>query len=148
MFHYPTLASFATRSTFPLALVPYLWHNIPGMRRWIGFFIAMAIGAAGGLFYGWVVDPVKYIDTTPNSLRIDYQSDVTLMVAEIYKSEQNLPNAIQRLKLLGDNPPAELVSQALAFGQEHGYSQSDLENISALLQAVRSWNPMLGTLTP
>jgi hypothetical protein len=118
------------------------------MKRWIGFFIALVIGAAGGLLYGWVVDPVKYVDTAPNSLRIDYQSDYTLMVAEIYGSEKNLPNAIQRLALLGDTAPVELVQKALTFAQEHGYSENDLASMSALLRALQSWNPILGTLTP
>jgi hypothetical protein len=118
------------------------------MRRWIGFLIAMAIGAAGGLFYGWVVNPVKYVDTTIDSLRIDYQSDYVLMVAETFKSDASVPNAIRNLEMLGDAPPAELVQKALNFARQHGYSDNDLATMTALLQALQSWNPILGTLTP
>ena len=134
--------------TFPLASLPFLWHNILDMRRWIGFLIAMAIGAAGGLFYGWVVNPVKYVDTTLDSLRIDYQSDYVLMVAETFKTDASVPNAIHNLEQLGDASPVKLVQTALKFATEHGYSDNDLATMTALLQALQAWNPMLGTLTP
>jgi hypothetical protein len=133
---------------FPLASPPLLWHNIRDMRRWIGFLIAMAIGAAGGLFYGWVVNPVKYVDTTLDSLRIDYQSDYVLMVAETFTSDASVPNAIHNLEQLGDATPVELVQKALNFAREHGYSDNDLATMTALLQALQAWNPILGTLTP
>jgi hypothetical protein len=118
------------------------------MRRWIGFFIAMAIGAAGGLFYGWVVNPVKYVDTTIDSLRIDYQSDYVLMVAETFKSEGSVPNAIQCLRFLGENPPVEQVQRAIDFAHEQGYSENDLTTLNTLLKTLQAWNPILGTLTP
>jgi hypothetical protein len=51
------------------------------MSRWTRFLIAIAVGLALGLLYGWVLSPVKYVDTTPNTLRADYQTDYVLMVA-------------------------------------------------------------------
>ena len=116
--------------------------------RWIGFLIAMAIGAAGGLFYGWVLDPVEYINTTPNSLRIDYQSDYTLMVAEIYHGEKSMPNVVNLLQWLGKSSPLEYVEQALKFAEQQGYSEQDLLTLRDLHTALQSWNPMLGTLVP
>jgi len=118
------------------------------MTRWFGFLLAMAVGAAGGLFYGWVIDPVKYIDTTPDALRIDYRSDYVLMTAEVFQVEENLPDAIRRLALLDDASPVQIVSQALEFAEQHGYSPEDLAAMRFLYQALQSWNPVLGTLTP
>jgi hypothetical protein len=37
---------------------------------------------ARGLLYGWMVNPVRYVNTTPDTLRADYQLDYVLMVAE------------------------------------------------------------------
>jgi len=39
------------------------------MARWIRFFLAIAVGIAGGLFYGWWVNPVEYVNTSPDTLR-------------------------------------------------------------------------------
>lgn len=118
------------------------------MMRWIGFLIALALGAAGGLLYGWVIDPVKYVDTTPNSLRIDYKSDFVLMVAEIYQKDGNMPTAIRQLSLLGEEAPIEYVILALQFAEQHGYTESDILKIQNLHDALQYWNPILGTLAP
>ena len=118
------------------------------MKRWIYFFIAIAIGAAGGLFYGWVLNPVKYVDTLPDSLRIDYKSDYVLMVAETYKAENSMPNVVRRLAQLGEEQPIEIVRQALTFAENQGYGEADVTTLRNLLEALQSWNPILGTLVP
>ena len=117
------------------------------MARWIAFFIAIAIGAAGGLLYGWLVNPVKYIDTSPGSLRIDYKSDYVLMVAESYRADGNLALAVQRLSGL-EGQPVESVSQAVVFAEEHGYGETDLTAMKSLLEALRNWNPSGETPSP
>lgn len=98
--------------------------------------------------YGWVIDPVEYVNTTPSLLRIDYQSDYVLMVAEVYHTEKSLPSAINQLHWLGKNTPLEYVEQALKFGEEQGYSEKDLLTLHDLQSALESWNPILGTLVP
>ncbi|HSL45503.1 MAG TPA: hypothetical protein VK897_18860, partial [Anaerolineales bacterium] len=67
------------------------------MARRIGFIIAILIGLAGGLYYGWVVNPVNYVDTTIDTLRPDYQTDYVLMVAEAYHANLDLDLAARRL---------------------------------------------------
>ena len=47
--------------------------------RWILFIFAILVGAGLGLLYGWVINPVDYVDTTPDTLRIDYKTDYVLM---------------------------------------------------------------------
>lgn len=113
------------------------------MARWIAFFIAIAVGAAGGLLYGWLVNPVKYVDTSPSSLRIDFKSDYVLMVAESYRADGNLALAVQRLSGL-EEQPVESVSQAVAFAEEHGYGETDLTAMKSLLEALQNWNPSGG----
>ncbi len=95
------------------------------------------------MYYGWVVSPVEYVDTAPDSLRIDYKTDYVLMVAEAYHVEADLGLAVRRLALLGDNPPAETVAQATLFAVEQGYARTDLALIQALADALQSWNPSL-----
>jgi hypothetical protein len=118
------------------------------MSRWIRFFLAILVGIAAGLFYAWVINPVKYVDTTPESLRIDYKSDYVLMVAEAYNNEGNLPMAIRRLALLGNRPPLDLVHEATLFAQSHSYADNDVAQMVALSTALQKINPLLGTPTP
>jgi hypothetical protein len=61
-----------------LALPASLWDNTL-MIRWLTFLLAIAIGAAAGLYYGWVINPIRYIDAAPDSLRSDYKADYVLM---------------------------------------------------------------------
>lgn len=111
------------------------------MSRWIRFLIAIAIGAAGGMVYGWVVSPVEYVDTAPDSLRIDYKTDYVLMVAEAYRVENSLGTAVRRLALLGADSPQEIANQALVFATQIGYPDSDLALMQTLVQDLETWNP-------
>ena len=113
------------------------------MARWVRFILAILVGAAAGLFYGWVINPVNYVDTTPDSLRIDYQSDYVLMVAESYSAESDLAMAIRRLALLGNSPPADTVQQAILFAESQGYTDADIALMRTLYLDLQSWNPSL-----
>lgn len=113
------------------------------MFRWISFFIAILVGLGIGLFYGWVVNPVEYIDTAPNSLREDYQTDYVLMVAEAYHVEDNLALAVRRLALLGGEVPEAIVQRASRQAEELGYVDRDLELMQTLQRDLLSWNPSL-----
>ena len=99
------------------------------------------IGIGLGLAYGWLGNPVEYVDTSPDSLRIDYKTDYILMVAEAYQLEEDLPLAIRRLALLGATPPVDLVDQAISFAQKAGYIDSDLELMQALLNDLQAFGP-------
>ncbi len=104
--------------------------------RWVRFILVIIIGIAAGLYYGWVLNPVKYVDAPPDTLRIDFKSDYALMVAEAYHQDQDLEMAQQRLAIFSA-APVELVNQAIEFGQEHGYAEQDLVEMRALLEALQ-----------
>ncbi len=131
-----------------------MWHNTLIMGRWIRFILVVVVGIGLGLFYGWVIDPVKYVDTTPDSLRIDYKSDYVLMVAEAYNSERDLGLAVSRLALLGAKAPADIVQQAVLFGLKKDsngkqfYIDADVALMQALLQALQTNLPSSGTPSP
>jgi hypothetical protein len=118
------------------------------MRRWIWFFIVVLLGVASGLYYGWVINPVKYVDTTPAKLRSDYQTDYILMVAEVYQAEGDLDLAARRLAVLGDSPPAEIVRQAMILAAQIPYADSDQDLLSQLASALQTWTPSLGASQP
>ena len=105
--------------------------------RWLAFLLAIAVGVGLGLYYGWVVSPVAYVDTAPNTLRADYKADYVLMVAEAYQADGDLPAARRALALLG-NTPAASVQAAITFGTAHGYASQDLYALQQLLAALQS----------
>jgi len=118
------------------------------MRRWGLFFIVMAIGATAGMYFGWVENPVKYVDTAPDSLRMDYKTDYVLMVAEAYRVENNLSLAARRLALLGTDTPEVTVSQALEFARQIDYNDNDILLIQSLAEGLKTWNPSLEVPPP
>lgn len=118
------------------------------MSRWIGFLLAIAVGIGLGLLYGWVINPVEYTDTAPNTLRIDYKTDYVLMVAEAYQTENDLPLALRRLALLGAEPPQQMVQQALLFARQAGYLEADLVKMENLLTALQALSDIQGQEAP
>jgi hypothetical protein len=118
------------------------------MRRWLPFVIALIVGLAISLYYGWMVNPVEYVDTAPASLKADYRTDYVLMAAETYQSKQDPVLAARQLALLGSRPPAEISSQALAYAQSVGYDQGDLLLLQNLVLAMQTWQVSSGGIFP
>jgi hypothetical protein len=109
--------------------------------KWIKLLIPLIVGVSVGLIYGWVIDPVQFVDTTPETLRADYRADYVLMVAEAYRSEKDAGFAARRLAVFGSQPPAEIVNAALQTGRESGYSSSDLILLQELFSAMQGYQP-------
>ncbi len=118
------------------------------MRRWISFILVVLLGIGLGLFYGWVISPVTYVDTAPDLLREDFKTDYVLMVAEAYSADGNVALAVRRLAILGGTAPAELVQNAVLEGTRLGYSPADLERMQELRRGLLTWNPVLEVPTP
>ncbi len=112
------------------------------MSRWIRFLIAMAIGAAGAMFYGWRVNPVRYTDTTLDTLRVDYKTDYVLMVAEAYRSEGDIDLAARRLALISTDKPSKAVTTAIQEAKSIPYPTTDIEVMQALGDAFKDWSPV------
>jgi len=117
-------------------------------QRWLLFALSIAVGLGIGLFYGWVVSPVQYVDTLPVTLRADFKADYTLMVAETFQSDQDVEQAARRLANLGSQPPAQIVSDALAFAQKNHYADADIGLLQNLAVALQVWQPSTGSNQP
>ncbi len=118
------------------------------MKRWVWILLAVAAGFGLGLLYGWVIDPIEFVDLTPDTLRADYRADYILMVAEAYQMEKDTDLAARRLAIFGSDPPAEIASQALQFGPQVGFTPSELTAIEELIAALRAWQPASGAISP
>ena len=118
------------------------------MRSSSRLLIGLFIGLLLGVLYGWVIRPVEYIDTAPDTLREDYCSEYVLMAAEAYSADGDLDLARVRLAALGPRPPVNIVVSAIDYGLEHGYSQLDLETLNRLVVDLRAVPPSAEIDTP
>lgn len=110
-------------------------------QRWVFFVFSILAGLGLGLLYGWVISPLEYVDTSPDSLRADYRADYVLMVAELHQSEQDAALASRRLTLLGSAlPPDEIVAQALQFGELNAYASQDITLLQNLVIALQIYD--------
>ncbi len=107
--------------------------------RFFLFLLSILAGLGAGVAYGWVINPPPYRDLAPSTLRADYKADYVLMVAEIYRQDGQLPQALRRLSQLDASlTPARIVAEALLTASDLDYAPSDLAALSALAQAVQS----------
>ena len=116
-------------------------------NNWTKIAVALALGIAIGLIYGWVINPVEYTNVTPNLLRLDYRTDYVLMVAEAYQSEQDASLAARRLAMLGSDSPAQIVSTALEYARSQGFSPDDIIILQGLLSSMQIYQPA-GEISP
>jgi hypothetical protein len=118
------------------------------MKTLLRLLAALLVGMTLGLLYGWLVQPVRYVDTAPGSLRSDYRTDYVLMVAQAYTSDQDLQTARVRLASLGPQPAADLVTGALTYAVDHGFSRFDLDTLNQLAIALRAAAPTAEIQSP
>ena len=107
------------------------------MFRWLLFFVAILVGVGLGVAYGWVINPPGDVNTSPETLRVDYMTDYVLMVAESYEFNSDLAIAISKLAVLGNPSPETSVQEAIDFAIQAGYLDSDIILMETLLTDLR-----------
>ncbi|MFC2055450.1 hypothetical protein ACFLV7_14315 [Chloroflexota bacterium] len=118
------------------------------MTRWIRFIIAILIGVALGLLFGWVINPIEYTQTAPSSLRVDYKTDYVLMIAEAFHTDSDMALAVHRLAVFGDKSPDGRVLQSIAFAEQAGYTDADLDMMRTLSDELQIFQSVVETPEP
>jgi hypothetical protein len=116
-------------------------------RRFFFFILSILVGLGIGLLYGWVINPPPYANLAPETLRADYKADYVLMIAEIYKQDGNLPQALRRLSQLENLPPARVVAGALLTARDLNYDPADLAIMAKLSQDLQQQPEPQGTVS-
>jgi hypothetical protein len=104
--------------------------------------VALAMGVGLGLLYSWVISPVQYTDTGPNSLRADYQAAYVQLAARAFVVDGNLGRARTRLALLGWTDPAQTTT---ALAQQ--LADADAAAAPAVAQLAAALGGGLATTT-
>jgi len=109
------------------------------MGRIISFLIVgIVIGLTLGLVYTWVIDPVKSVDVSPDSLHADYKEDYVLMIAQTYTNDSNLELAKTRLAALKIADLNQFLADLVDKKLKQGASPDDVQPILALAQALNN----------
>ena len=103
--------------------------------------LSLVAGLGLGLYIGWVVSPVQYVDTDPASLRQDYKDEYILMIAAIYSQDGDLAAARARLAALGLDDPRPAVTEAAQRFISAQRPEADLRRAVGLAAAFDTLTP-------
>ncbi len=111
------------------------------IRFLLSLVIALLIGAAVGLYLGWVQFPVQYLNSPAASLADRYKDEYTVMVATGYLKDGDLGGAVERLRMLGQ---ANIPAYVQSVTERYISNSQDANDISYLVALAEG----LGRLTP
>jgi hypothetical protein len=100
--------------------------------------LALLAGLAIGVLYSWVVSPIRYVDTSPNTLRTDFKDSFRTLIAASYAATHNLGRAQARLALLGDSDPIEALTAQAQRMLAAGEPFKTVQNVASLASDLRS----------
>lgn len=106
-------------------------------RRILFFLLAIALGIGAGLAFGWMIMPPKAPVNAPmKDLRVDYKTDLVLMVAESFANHPDSEQALDQLNEIDPGDPLTLTGASLSYAKEIGYPPADLKLIENLLTNI------------
>lgn len=106
-------------------------------RRIFFFTLAIVLGIAAGLTFGWLVMAPKAPSNAPmERLRVDYETDLVLMTAEYFQRDPDTLLALDQLAKISLEDPLTLIGNRLTYARQIGYPQADLLLIESLLTTI------------
>jgi len=120
-----------------------------GRRAWVTGWIAVLglLGGVGaGLFIGWGVAPVEYVDTNLSYLHPVYKQEFILMVSEAYALDGDLDVAQARLALL--TLPTGRAAAVAELAEEAIAQQWPAQQIGDLARLASALGAQNDALTP
>jgi hypothetical protein len=121
-----------------------------GLTVAILVILGLTAGAVLGLLLGWVVWPVKYVDTSIADLAPEYKDEYILLVASAYVADGDLEKAQVRLARLEIPNVNQSISAMIDGYISEGRDEADIRALVALASAlgVTSPNMMAYVATP
>ena len=110
--------------------------------------ICLIAGAALGLYYGYVISPVQYTNTDPDSLRQADKDDYILMTAASYATDNDLAAVRERLATLGFKEAGPAVAETTERYIKAGLPAADLRRLVLLAIALKTVTPAMQPYLP
>lgn len=121
------------------------------MNSWLRILavigLGIMIGGGIGLYLGWVVWPVQFVDGAPAGLQPNYQEDYLLMVAVAYTQDGDLELARRYMAGLGGES-GQLLLRVTVEAILSGRAESDIRPLVALSQALGLESPAMVPYLP
>jgi hypothetical protein len=108
----------------------------PPRFPWIALLVGLLIGIAGGLYYGWYLNPVDWVNIGPDKLNAEDQQEYILLVAEAYLQDQEIARASARLAALDTRDIAELVGIQADEALLRGDDPNEIRALTTLAEAL------------
>lgn len=104
---------------------------------WVGLLLGVIIGVSGALYYTWVIDEVRIVDTAPWQLNEFGRNQYLVAIMLRYAHDGNLEDtiaALSTLRLPGDDPIQQVADVACHLAST-GYvsSNSGLRAIQSMM---------------
>ena len=74
------------------------------MKNLLWLLLGFILGVGAALLIGWVLFPVEYANSTPDTLRSDYKDEYIRLISLSYQVDGDLALVEQRLASLGGEP--------------------------------------------
>lgn len=98
----------------------------------------LLIGLGLGLLTSWIIFPIKYVDTAPEILALEYKDVYRIRIAESFRANGDIGRTRQRLALLNDLEPIQLLVAQSQRLLANGGSSQDAEALARLAAALQN----------
>ena len=95
--------------------------------------LALLVGFGFGLLWGWVIQPVEWVDAAPDVLRPDYQEEFLRMTIDSFALNHDPNLALKRYEELGPNASKRLEEIQSAPGMQ---DETVIKSFSELIDAA------------
>jgi hypothetical protein len=109
-----------------------------GKGGYLFLVTGLVLGIGIGLAVAWGLSPVRYVDTTPASLRIDFKDDYRYMIASAYTASGDLPRARARLTVLADGDSAKTLGAQAQRMLAENISMDRIRILANLSEAIQA----------
>jgi hypothetical protein len=114
----------------------------------------VVVGAAAvgglllGLLYAWVINPVQWINGTPENLREDFQTDYMSAAIDSYSVNRDVDLAVARYQSFGAAAPTILAGIEASPGEVNPAAVDDFAATVSLYSGTPTPTPASGTARP
>ena len=106
-------------------------------KRLVFSFLTILLGIVAGLAFGWLAMLPKAAQNADlERLRVDYQTDLVLMLAESFQKEPDSLFTLNELAKISGEDPLTFIENSLVYAQKVGYPQEDVDLIINLLTQI------------
>lgn len=110
--------------------------------------LGLILGLVGGLLYTWVINPVVYVDASPERLSNRYKDEYVFLVSQNYAATGDWERAQERLQALEDTNLSQRVAALFEQYLREGRPAGHVRNLAILTQQLGGESPALSLFGP